>query len=502
MMFRRALCLIACLSLALLPALSLAEQSFTMAGFDGADSTHDWTTNQFFTRMEERTRISFTFQQYTNREKWQQAKDSMFQTGELPDVLFKAALTTDELIRYTDSGQLIDLLPLLAENAPNLWALLENNPDWLKAITLPNGKVGALPAIQSASTQDALWINKAWLDKLGLEAPTDMASLREVLNAFLTRDPNGNGKRDEIPLAFLGPWELKFFSHAYGVVANDYNIYLDAGGKVRYWPDEDSFFELVETLKGMYADKLLDQNGFRTADTLRRVTDDKATLCYGAFFAPTPVSLVTFTMASDYVVLEPFAFEGRQVYRDLFGPITRGTFSITSACADPAALLRWVDILYTEEGAVEAMLGKEGDSYVVDEEGYWQWKGGMESMSTATLNELSVYDTGEMPWLFPQAFYNRYAEESVRRISQELERLASYITQPFPTYTLTAEQSAEAVRLQSQLGPYVDEGLARFVMGQTELNEETIAAFREGLRERGMDEMIAFWQSVADDLGN
>lgn len=193
-MFRRALCLIACLSLALLPALSLAEQSFTMAGFDGADSTHDWTTNQFFTRMEERTRISFTFQQYTNREKWQQAKDSMFQTGELPDVLFKAALTTDELIRYTDSGQLIDLLPLLAENAPNLWALLENNPDWLKAITLPNGKVGALPAIQSASTQDALWINKAWLDKLGLEAPTDMASLREVLNAFLTRDPNGNGQ--------------------------------------------------------------------------------------------------------------------------------------------------------------------------------------------------------------------------------------------------------------------------------------------------------------------
>ena len=80
--------------------------------------------------------------------------------------------------------------------------------------------------------------------------------------------------------------------------------------------------------------------------------------------------------------------------------------------------------------------------------------------------------------------------------------MAPYITQPFPTYTLTAEQSAEPVRLQSQLGPYVDEGLARFVMGQTELNEETIAAFREGLRERGMDEMIAFWQSVADDLGN
>ena len=118
-MFRRALGLLLGLMLVVLPAFSSAENAFTMAGFDGKDSTRTWEGNGFFTRMEARTGLSFTFQQYNDAAAWQAAKDAMFaHGGELPDVLFKAALTTDELIRYTESGQLIDLLPLLEENAP------------------------------------------------------------------------------------------------------------------------------------------------------------------------------------------------------------------------------------------------------------------------------------------------------------------------------------------------------------------------------------------------
>ena len=457
-MLRRALCCMICLMLAAAPA--LAEGAFTMAGYDGENSTHDWNTNGFFVRMQERTGLTFTFDQYTSLEKWEAAKEAMFAPGgELPDVLFKAALTTEEMIRYSDSGQLIDLGPLLEENAPKLWALLEAHPDWREAITLPNGKIVALPAIQELAPQNAMWINQAWLDRLGLEAPTDWDSLRQVLTAFRDRDPNGNGRRDEIPFAFLGPWELKFFSHAWGVAVNDYNIYLDEAGQVHYWPAEDS---------------------------------------YGVFFAPTPVNLVPYDMSADYVLLEPLTFEGEQIYRDLYGEVTRGTFAITSACEDPAALLAWVDVLYTEEGAIEALAGIEGEDYVVDEDGNWDWKGGIESMTASTLSELSVYDTGDMPWLFPDAFYDRYKEETVLRVNRELRKLDAYVVKPFPVYTLTEEESARALALQSQLGPYVDETLARVVLGEIDAGEAQ--AFVEGLKERGMQDMLDLWQSVANRL--
>ena len=498
-MQRRAFCCLICLLLALAPA-AMAEGNFVMAGYDGEGSTHDWNTNGFFVRMQERTGLTFTFDQYTSLEKWQEAKDAMFAPGgELPDVLFKAALTTPELIRYSDSGQLIDLGPLLEENAPNLWALLEAHPDWREAITLPSGKIVALPAIQELAPQNAMWINQTWLERLGLEAPTDWESLREVLTAFRDRDPNGNGKRDEIPFAFLGPWELKFFSHAWGVAANDYNIYLDEAGQVHYWPAEESFWEMALALREFYQEGLLDPDGFITADALRRITDEDAEAVYGVFFAPTPVNLVPYDMSVDYALLESLVFEEKQIYRDLCGEVTRGTFAITSACEDPAALLAWVDVLYTEEGAIAALAGTEGEDYVVGEDGSWTWKGGLEAMTASTLSELSVYDTGDMPWLFPDAFYDRYDEDNVQRVNGELRKLNACVVEPFPVYTLTEEESARALELQSQLGPYVDETLARVVLG--ELDADEAQTFVEGLEERGMQEMIDLWQSVAGRLG-
>lgn len=499
--FRKILC--AAFILIMLSSVCLAEtasHSFVMAGFDGENSTRDWNTNDFFTRMEQRTGISFTFQQYNSSKNWQAAKNAMFsEGGQLPDVLFKANLSTDELIRYTDSGQLIDLAPLLEEYAPNFWAILNEHPEWKAAITLPNGKIGALPSVQMGAGQNILWINKAWLETLKLDLPTDFASLKTVLTAFRDKDPNKNGKADEIPLSFIGPWDLKFFSHAYGVVANDYNLYLDDNGQVRYWADEDSFFELAKTLHELYEDKLLDQSGFYNVDYFRRITDDKNDVPYGMFFAPSPMSLLTYNQSADYIALPPFAYEGKQVYRNLFGGIGRGAFAITSACSDPSAMLSWVDWLYTEEGAIEAMLGKLNVNYTVDEEGYWNWKGAMgDEITNYELQNITVYDTGNMPWMFPMDFYNRYEDKGVRRISEETANYDVYLKRPFPYYTLTLEESARIQPLQNQLGRYVDEAFASFILGEMELNDDTIAAFRQGLRDYGLEEMLKLWQPVAD----
>ena len=498
-MLKRFLCLLTIVLL--LPAVCLAQE-FTMAGFDGQDSAKDWANNEFFTRMQERTGVGFTFQTFNDLAKWQEAKAAMFaEGGQLPDVLFKAALTSEELIRYTDGGQLIDLLPLLPENAPNLWALLQANPDWLAAITLPNGKVGALPMIQTLSTQNAMWINQKWLEDLHLDKPTDMESLMKVLRAFKERDPNANGKSDEVPFLFIGPWELKFFSHAHGVVANDYNLYLDDAGQVHYWPMEDSFVQFLTDMRALYAEGLLDPNGFETADSLRLVSDEKAAVTYGAFFAPTPLYLLPLTTSQNYVVLEPLtAADGTQVYRDLNGQISRGTFAITSACTDPAALLRWVDVLYTEEGAIEAMVGKEGDCWDYAADGTWNWHDDSETMYRISSGAVSITDTGEMPLLFPKAFNASFGDEAVTHITTQCDVLTPYLRMAFPYYTLTGEQRAQIHPLQQALGRCVDTAIANFVLGETPINDETLTQFRQELTQLGAADMTALWQTVADSL--
>ena len=90
-MRNRVLGLLIAIVLCVMPIVSAT--ALTMAGFDGENSNHSWSSNEFFTRMEARTGLAFTtLNEYTSREEWQTAKDTVFSTGELPDVLFKAAL--------------------------------------------------------------------------------------------------------------------------------------------------------------------------------------------------------------------------------------------------------------------------------------------------------------------------------------------------------------------------------------------------------------------------
>jgi len=484
--------------LCILPVVSAS--ALTMAGFDGESSSHVWSDNEFFQRMETKTGLSFTFDQYTSLDKWQTAKDEMFSSGNLPDVLFKAALSVEEQIAYSETGQLIDLLDLLPEYAPNLWVLLTENPEWLAAITLPSGKVVALPTINTVPTQNAMWINQDWLDALGLDAPTDWESLVSVLSAFQTKDPNQNGKQDEIPLSFLGPWDLKFLSHAFGIVYNDYNIYVDDSGQVRFITQSDTFIDFIKALVSLNDQGLLDEDGFTTADSLRTVSDDDADVTYGLFFGPNPYQLFTVDLGEQFALLEPLEYNGSQVYRELFSPITTGSFAITSACENPGELLSWVDYLYSEEGAIEAMAGIEGETFAWNDDGSWEYAVDLETYSSYILYDMSIYDTGNMPWMSPVEFYAAYDTDSLRQTTKDLIGLREYTVSAFPYYYVLTQAQRDIIDpLQSALGVYVDESIARFVLGELDINSaEDVDAFYGGLTERGLDEFLAFWQEIYD----
>ena len=74
----------------------------------------------------------------------------------------------------------------------------DNNP--LNTVTF-DGKIMAIPKTQLSDGQDFLWVRKDWLDKLGLEEPSTMDEVADVLRAFINDDPDGDGEADTIGLA-------------------------------------------------------------------------------------------------------------------------------------------------------------------------------------------------------------------------------------------------------------------------------------------------------------
>ncbi len=495
------LLLVCMLASALIPAVgeqtSVSGKNFILAGYAGDDAQQDFGKNLFFQRMQERTGISFEFRQFTDYAAWSAEKTRLFAGEELPDALFGAELSPEETLAYYQSGKLIDLGPLLKENAPNLSALLDQNPAWRKAITLPGGAIAALPAINTLRSQNAMWINKVWLERLKLDMPTDTASLKAVLEAFKTGDPNYNSRSDEIPFTFIGPWDLKFLAHAFGLSANDYNMYVDGAGQAQFMPVSEKYREFIAWAKELYDLHLLDQDGFVTADALRKVTDEKAVVTYGAFFGPSPITFLPSKLGEEYVILPPLLYEGKQVYRSFLDSAARGTFAITSACKDPAALLQWVDYLYSEEGGKLALLGQENTEFAYNENGTWRWLYAAEELSNAitaaTLRSSDIY-----PVLNPVDFQLKFEDAQTVQLLRYMKDLSEIATLPFPSYTLTKEQQEIIAPLQMEIGSYVDESLAKFVIGETELTDETWQNYLDTLDKMGLSSFVALWQQVLD----
>ena len=471
----------------------LKAPDYILEGFEGEDSTRDWESNAFFRRMEEKTGISFQFREYTKYIKWSERKQELLRKEDLPDVLFKAELGASEIRDLYANGTLIDLKPYLEEYAPDLWKLLQENPEILAAISMEDGAIPALPNINELQNNDVMWINSTWLKRVKMDAPTTAEELTEVLRAFRDKDPNNNGKKDEVPLTFISMWELRFLGHAFGIIDNDYYVSVK-DGKVISSLTSDENRAFLTWLHQLWTENLIDHNGFTMADSMRQITDDNATIPYGMLMSSSPLTVVPTSSMSAYTVLLPLEYHGERVYRDLTGSVVRGAFAITSRCREPEKMVSWVNTLYTEEGALMSQYGLEGKEYSFREDGRWEWCEDANTVAQTILPTMTIGGGSPVPGITPVAFQAKYADESIRQEVQDLEKLKGYSKLPYPQVTLSKEDEQTLQTIQADLSAYAEKAMARFVVGDVPLDDEQWTVFCETAEQKGLSRAVAIWQ--------
>ena len=488
------ICLALCFAMCAL--LGAASEEYIIAGFDPQDTYRDWETNKFFSRMEDRSRVFLSLRQFTDEKEWKKELKSYETAEELPDALFKAELSPAETIELYESGVIIDLKPYLEENAPSLYKLLNGNPCFMQEITLPGGAIAALPHIDFMPMQNCLWVNTDWLNKLGLDMPDDLQSFEEMLIAFRDKDPNGNASADEIPLTFIGSYDLKYLSHAFGFIADDFNIYSE-NGKAYFAPQHENFRAFITWLNKLYKEKLIDNEGFTQADMLRRVTDAKTQKKYGVVITPIISQVLPNEWSGSYSVMPPLKYNDKQIYRALASPVTTGTFAITSKCKDPKELLNWVDYLYTLDGAILASEGVKDEDYLVDGDGTWRKT---QDAQTAMFLSDSVISTGAVPpGITSTEFQKNYFDKDVKHLTSQMELINQYAVEAFPVIPLDFSKEKEIIPLQQAIGRAVDEQIARWVIGETPIDDESFEEFYSNLQELGLDRFMNFWQESLDE---
>ncbi|MGG1518105.1 extracellular solute-binding protein [Paenibacillus oryzisoli] len=172
---------------------------------------------------------------------------------------------------YAHQGALTDLTPLIDKYGPNIKKAISQQS--LDAVKI-DGKVYALPSIQSYKIGSSILIRKDWVEKVGMQMPTTTEELKAVLKAFKDKDPGGHGDQD-VPLTISGDKAmLDDIVGAFGLAS----AWNDVEGKLVPRALDPSFKDYVTYVSDLYKGGLLD-NQFvvnKAATTMEKFTSGKA----------------------------------------------------------------------------------------------------------------------------------------------------------------------------------------------------------------------------------
>jgi len=217
-----------------------------------------------------------------------------------------------------------------------------------------------------------------WLDKLGLKMPTTHLEFADVLRAFKTRDPNGNGRADELPFAFgngEGTYSItqlfSMFGYGYtGFLATQTGaLHANVGGKVVFVPETDRYREAIIYLNMLFSEGLLSEEDFAARDT--RLLNSKVhsdPVIVGSFHAFDANIVAPANRLNDYVRMDvPLKGpHGDQVWLRAGNVDNMGgsQFVMTHKAKDQVAIMRWLDAHLDPRTSIELFLGPVGTTLV------------------------------------------------------------------------------------------------------------------------------------------
>lgn len=485
--------------------LPIVDEPTTLSYFVADDSnaaimTTDWNDNEFYQEMERRTGVHLEFEMVSSAD-YQTNFNLMIASGNLADMIYVGASYYAEGVDAAiDDGYFLDLTDLVDEYMPNYEKVRTSDVQYELLSTTDSGRLGAVYELRQSKQGPwlGLWIRQDWLDDLGLDTPVTFDDYHEVLTAF----KNEKGATAPLILNFSGS------DGEFGTMSGGLNVLnswqLDETGKVNFGPYMDAWKEYVTIMHQWYTEGLIDPDFMATDER----TADMAKVVTGA----SGVFAALYTMPSVYEaasedpnmnlapVNPPVMNEGDEGHIRLRDSYTSGNTAISADSENWEVALRWLDYLYTEEGALLANYGVEGDTFEFDENGEPVFTDKILNNEngwtmTQTVASYLCPSAGIANWSDwtrelagvpekDQACYDVWSEFS------DDWRLPSSVT-------LTQDESTERAALYADISTIVKEQTAQFISGALDI-EENWDAYISALEASGIERAIEITQAAYD----
>ena len=462
----------------------------------------EWKDMSLWKWLSEQTGIQFEFDTPA-AQGYGEKKNLAFASDNLPDVFIGGGLSTKDELQYGMKQKMLLPLDEYFDVAPNMVKMFETNPDWQKALTMPDGHMYSLPQdFVGFGLYRYSWINKQWLDNLSLEMPKTIDDLYNVLKAFKTGDPNGNGQADELPLSFTVEMYDTMRStllNAFGYLSGSYEI---KDGKVVFAPSTNEYKEYIRFMNKLWKEGLIDPDSFSQSITQQSAKGIAGKL--GMFSYIGDYVIVGTKIHKQYTVLPALTsqYNSTQMTYQTF-PIMNGTAAITKENKYPEITMRLLDWFYTETGALSLINGVEGQDWERTEDGGLTFfvPEGMEKEEYRGGKITSDCGTTLPRWTAPAEeviiggdYANNAPYESNIHF-QVMDAIAPFAKVPMPSLVFTEEEQDVITAKGSDIGTYVAQTESQFIVGSLDLDAEW-DSYISTLERMGVKDVLGIYEDA------
>ncbi len=463
-------------------------------------------------RMESLTDVPITWE-YSAKVDGANVLRQQIAAGEFPQVVVGNSFQPSDISQFAANGIILPIEDYINEkDTPNIYKMFQERPEIRAALNAPDGHMYTLPGLKEFMPEyieNVMYINKKWLDKVGMDVPKTLVELKEVLKAFKEKDPNGNGKADEIPLTFNTTSSSAYpevLLSSFGVATKfgTWDSWLTVQkGEVKFTPIMKEWRQMLEYYRDLYAEGLLDFEAF---------THD------GAQFnakQQTPVSTVgvmwsnanPFLNADEYIVIPPLSADGKvkPVWRIHPGYIgTKDFLVIFKSCVNPQNVLKWADKFFEIDHSIQNAFGESApnSTLTIDEKtGNVSWNELPEGKYFASYVYSCVL-TGGMPCWIPEDVYGSekmpYVEgqEAKMEVYNMYEEYLDKETWPRPYYAV--DEADRLSELTTDIFNLTETQRAKWVCGQEELTDASWKKYVGEMEKMGVNEMVEIYQAAYD----
>ncbi|QJD86600.1 extracellular solute-binding protein [Cohnella herbarum] len=491
----------------------------------------DLKTNKFTAFVEEKFNIKFDWELIPSDGAKEKRQISLA-SGDYPDAYILThyidQFSQADVLKYGQQGVLIPLNDLIDQYAPNIKAAMEAKPDLRALNTAPDGNIYGLVAYTQCfhcSYPNKMWLNTKWLEKLNLQMPTTTEEFKKVLQAFKNDDPNGNGKKDEVPLSGsieeFGVRVIPFLMN--GFVYDDDRNYLNlTNGKVESAAIKPEWREGLTYIKSLYDEGLIDPGAFtQNAEAFKKIGENADTQILGVGAGMHPAIFVNIDKgnqrSADYSPIPPLTGpHGSLATHDGGGVSPGAKFAITNKASKEAqiALIKFADYMFTSEGQTNGGSGMEGIDWEKAKPGDVALGKGVEPKikpipavegeaprNAGWSGMAHFFMPSEYRDSFVQAGTDIYdsANYELRLHQATLLYQGHEPKELFPLWSLWLDpaETDEASILQTNLKNYIEQNALQFVTGNKSLDKDW-DSYVKGLQDLKVDRYLEILQKAYD----